>query len=72
MILGNSRDLEGLIHLLEEETDKDIILHIITIMGALGKPEAIAPLLRLIQKHMDEEIILRAREAINVIHSMSY
>lgn len=70
MIMGNTKDLDGLLQLLENETDPEIINQIVIVLGALGRSEAIEPLTSILHTVDDKILQKRIKEAIELIQTM--
>ena len=71
MAMGNVRDIDGLIQLLSEEENEDIILNIINVIGALGDKKAIVYLESLIEENDKTKLASHAQMAMEVIASKS-
>ena len=69
MALGNARDLNGLLRLLEEETTEEVLFSIINVLGALGDSSAIYNLHQFINSEISIKLYNQAKIAIDVINS---
>lgn len=71
MTLGNSRDLDKLLNLLMEETDEDILLCIVNVLGALAENKSLEALETLKNAELSQRLNNKIDDAIEVIKSLN-
>jgi len=71
MLLGNKGDVNGLVMMLEKESDQRILLQIIGTLGSLGRVECIDPLRKFIRSNPDPVLQVAAESSIETINKIS-